>query len=140
MAYRHFETAGKRISSGLNINVATLPAQRVVGYATSALSSDAIDALSVVGAAKIKGVTLNAIPTGEVGDVACEDGTVVPIDTTAAAVAVGDKLTVEAATGKVLTAAPAAGVNAEIVGVAESAVGGAGGVVMARLHRFTMQG
>lgn len=140
MAYRHFETAGKHISSGLNINGATLPAQRVVGYATSALSSDAIDALSVVGAAKIKGVTLNAIASGDVGDVACEDGIVVPIDTTAAAVAVGDKLTVDTATGKVLTAAPAAGVNAEIVGVAESSVSIAGGVVMARLRRFTMQG
>lgn len=140
MPYFHFETAGKHISSGLNVNASALPAQRVVGYATSALSTDAVDALSVVGVAKIKGVTMKAIPAGEVGDIACEDGIVVPIETTAAAIAVGDKLTVEASTGKVLTAAPGAGVNAEIIGNAESAVGVSGGFVMCRIHRFTLQG
>ena len=134
------ELSTHRISRGTNVNAGTLPANRVVGYATSATYGDAIDALSVVGVAKIKGVTRKAIASGETGDIIDEDGAVVVIETTAAAVAVGDKLTPEVATGKVLTAAPAAGANAEIVAIAESAIGASGGLITARWTRFTMQG
>ncbi len=136
--YEEISTA--RISRGTNVNASTLPANRVVGYATSATYGDAIDALSVVTAAKMKGVTRKAIAAGETGDVVDEPGAVVVVETTAVAVAVGDKLTVDAATGKVLTAAPGAGVNAEIIGQAESAIGAAGGLITMRITRFTLQG
>lgn len=134
------EISYKRISRGTNVNASSLPANRVVGYATSSTYGDAVDALSVVGAAKIKGVTRKAIASGETGDIIDEPGAVVVVETTAAAVAVGDKLTVDAATGKVVTAAPATGVNAELVGFAETAIGSSGGLICMRFERSTMQG
>lgn len=134
------ELSGKKISRGHNVNVAALPAKRVVGYASNAASQDAIDAVSVTGLAKLAGITLSAIASGETGDLAAEDGIVVPVEKTAAIITRGDKLTVELATGKVLTAAPGVGVNAEIIGSAENTVDAAAAHVMCRIHRFTMQG
>jgi hypothetical protein len=134
------EISYARISRGTNVNASTLPAKRVVGFATNATYGDAVDALSVVGVAKAKGVTRAAIAPGETGDIVDEPGACVVVETTAAAVAVGQPLTAEASTGKVVVAAPAAGANAEIVGWAQTAVGASGGDIVMRFERFTMQG
>jgi len=134
------EISYKRISRGTNVNASSLPANRVVGYATSATYGDAVDALSVVGVDKIKGVTRKAIASGETGDIIDDPGAVVVVETTAAAVAVGQPLTVESSTGKVVVAAPAAGANAQIVGFAESAIGSSGGLITMRFERSVMQG
>ncbi len=139
MATAPFTQNPKYTSATNNNATTTLPANRVVGWAGAGL----VDLLSV--AAKIAGVTKHGMPVapalGSTNDLGI-DG-VVPIESTGAAIAVGDKLTPDGTLGRVLTAAPATGVNAEIVGVAETAVAGgspAGTLVMARLRRFTMQG
>jgi hypothetical protein len=134
------EISTHRISRGTNVNAGTLPANRVVGYATSSTYGDAIDALSVVTNAKAKGVTRKAIAPGETGDVVDEDGAVVIVETTAAAVAVGDPLMPEASTGKVLIATAAAGTNFEVIGYAETAIGASGGLISMRITRFRAQG
>ena len=135
------EISGKKISRGCNVNGSstTIPARRFCGYsAATADTEDAIDLLSVTGLDKIKGVTQKAIAAGEVGDVFCEDGMVVPVDSTAAAIAAGTRCMVEQSTGKVLAVGSTAGTRYTTVGIAETAVGGSGGVVMLRLVRDTV--
>lgn len=137
-----YQTAGKQWSTGYNVNASTIPARRVVGRAAPvAASLFAIDTLAALAnVEKAWGVTRTDIPTLTAGDVAVEDDMIVPVDTTAAAVNAGDKLTVEQATGKVLVAAPGAGTNAEIVGIAESSVSGSGGTIQMRIKRYIKQG
>lgn len=137
------EISRSRISRGTNVNGSstTIPAKRFVGYGTpSATTEHPIDLLSVTGAAKIKGLTQKAIAAGETGDVYTEG--VLPAESDGSAtIAAGDWLTVDAATGRVKTAAPAAGVNAQIVGKAVTAAAAtAGAIVQCELRLSVMQG
>lgn len=132
------------IHAGTNRGSAALPKRRVVGLTalpgTSIAGEIPLDALSVTGAAKAYGVTLNEIAVGKTGDVVVEG--VVPIESDGSGtIAIGDLLTVDAATGRVKTAAPAAGANAHIVGQAHSAAAAtAGAVLQMRIARSVMQG
>lgn len=56
-----------------------------------------------------------------------------------AAVAVGAKITSDAA-GKGITAAPAAGVNSGVVGIARTAAAAAGDLFTVKLQQFDLQG
>jgi hypothetical protein len=115
MPLKYTEISNKRVSRGTNVNAATIPANRVVGFGTSSTHGDPIDILSVAGAAKIKGVTDHAIAPGETGDIFVEG--VVPIESDGSGViAAGDDVTPNlvagANEGQVKKAAPASGVNA----------------------------
>jgi hypothetical protein len=91
-------------------------------------------------AARAFGVTLAAIAVGTVGDVVVEGTVPVESDGTAT-IAAGDLLTFDNATGRVKTAAPAAGANAHIIGQAQTAAPAtAGAVVMVRIARSVLQG
>lgn len=134
------EISGKKISRGMNVNgsATAIPARRFCGYADQTTDTeDAINLLSVTGLEKIKGVTAKSIAVGEVGDVYAEDDMVVPVESTAAAIAVGVRCQVEQSTGKILAVGAVAGTRYTTVGIAETPVGGSGGVVMLRLKRDT---
>lgn len=134
------EISGKKISRGYNVHATdTIPARRFCGYAdATSATEDAVNLLSVTGLDKIKGVTQKAIAAGEVGDVYAEDGIVVPVESTAAAITAGTRCMVEQSTGKVLAVGAVAGTRYTTVGIAETAVGASGGVVMLRLQRDTV--
>lgn len=135
---------GDDIRSCINRGSATIPAKRVVSLKAnggSALPGElSVDLPSGSTAAKAYGVTMQSIAVDKVGDVAVEGTVAVESDGTGA-IAAGDKLTFDNATGRVKTAAPGAGVNAEIIGQAETAAAATGGaVLMMRLARSVMQG
>lgn len=143
MPLPYTEISRSRISRGTNVNGSstTIPAKRFVGCGTpSATTEHPIDLLSVTGASKIKGVTQKAIAVNETGDVYTEG--VVPVESDGSGtIAAGDFLTVDAATGRVKTAAPATGVNAFIIGKAHSAAAAtAGAIVQVELRLSVLQG
>lgn len=146
MPLEYTEISKARISRGLNVNATTtIPARRCCGFGVpSATVGDPVDIMSVAGAAKFKGVTAKAIAPGEVGDVHTEG--VVPVESDGSGtIAAGALLTVNvtagATEGRVLTAAPATGVNAFIVGKAVTAAAAtAGAVVMMDIRPSVMQG
>ena len=116
-----------------------LTKRRFVSHATSSESEDAVATTNTAATlARLAGVTLNDVASGAMGDLATEG--VVPVDSTAAAIATGDWLTVEQSTGKVVTAAPSSGANAQLVGKARTPIGSSGGVVMVELLPSVMQG
>lgn len=138
MVAPYTELAGKKISRGYNVNASTaIPAKRFCGYsAATSATDDAVDLLSVTGLTKIKGVTQKEIAVGAVGDIYADDDIVVPVESTAAAVAVGDELVCEQSTGKVLACPATAATAFNVVGIACSAVSGSGGDVQVRLKRY----
>jgi hypothetical protein len=101
-----------------NANVATIAAKRIVKATAVADECDLAVAATDL---KLVGVTTAAIPTGKYGDVQHAGKAIL---TSGAAVAVGDKITADAA-GKGVTAAPAAGTNNGIVGTAVTLTSGA---------------
>jgi hypothetical protein len=145
MPLEYTEISKKRISRGTNVNVATIPARRCVGFGVpSATVGDPIDIMSVATAAKFKGITAKSIASGECGDVHTEG--VVPVESDGSGtIAAGQWLTVNvtagATEGRVFVAAPSAGANAQIIGKAMSAAAAvAGAVVMVDLNPSVMQG
>jgi hypothetical protein len=137
------EISRKHIGRGRNVNVAAIPAKRVVGFSPqTAGNDDNINLLSVT--PKYKGITSHAIAPGEVGDVHCEG--IVPVESDGTgAIAPGDRLTAsavaDATLGRVKTAAPGAGANADLIGIAETnADATAGAIVMCRIQIGVMQG
>jgi len=143
MPMQYTENSTKQISRGTNVNAAAIPAARVVGFGVpSASVGDPIDTLS--NRPKYKGITSHAIAPNAVGDV-YEEG-IVPVESDGSGtIAAGDKLTAsavaDATEGRVKTAAPGAGVNADIIGTAETAATAtAGAIVMCRIAIQRIQG
>lgn len=132
------------IRTCFNRGSAAIPARRVVSLKAnggSALPGElSVDLPAGSTAARAFGVTMQAIAVDKVGDVAV-DGTL-PVESDGTAViAAGDLLTFDNTTGRVRTAAPAAGVNAHIIGQAETAAAAtAGAVLMVRIARTVLQG
>jgi hypothetical protein len=123
----------------------TIPKRRVVAAVGTSTTDDLVGLLVSGNVAKMYGVSGDSdIAAGKVGDVYIEG--IVPVESDGSAVInPGEKLTAsttaDATQGRVKTAAPAAGVNSEIIGIAESyAPATAGYVVMVRIQRSTMQG
>lgn len=133
------------IRPAVNRDSVTLPKRRVVSLVVNpggAIPGEqsVVFPANATGAARAFGITLAAMSVGAVGDVAVE-GTVVAESDGTATIAAGDLLTFDNATGRVKTAAPAAGVNAHIIGQAETAAAAtAGAVVMVRIARSVLQG
>lgn len=143
MPLQYTENSTKRIGRGTNVNAAAIPANRVVGFGVPTASiGDPIDTLS--NRPKYKGVTSHAIAPNATGDVHTEG--VVPIESDGTgAIAAGDYLTAsavaDATEGRVKTAAPGAGVNADIIGRAVTAATAvAGNIVMCELAVQKIQG
>jgi hypothetical protein len=141
------EISTKRVSRGTNVNATTpIYANRVCGHAPStATIGDAVDLISVSGAAKMAGIAPKAIAVGGTGDLHTEG--VHPVESDGSAtIAVGDLLTVNvtagaATEGRVLKAIPGAGTNAFIVGKAmTSAAATAGAIVMCDIKFSVLQG
>lgn len=138
------EISAARVSRGNNVNVATIPANRCVASAGTQSNPDAIDLIVSGNVAKFKGVTAHTIAPGDTGDV--HDEGVVPVESDGSAiinpgVALTANTTAGATQGRVLPAAPGAGVNSVIVGYAETyAPATAGAIVMMRVNRSMLQG
>lgn len=137
MGLQYTEISRQNVRSGYATEALT--ARRFVSHATSSESQDAVATTNTAATlTRLAGVTLKDVASGAVGDIVT--GGVVPVDSTAAAIATGDWLTVEQSTGKVVTAAPSAGANAQLVGKARTSVGSSGGIVMVELLPSVMQG
>jgi len=108
----------KGVRAYKNINGSTLPAKRLCKGTTT---TEQVDLATAVGD-KAKGVTMEAIPTTFYGDVQTSGKAIV---TAGAAVAGSDRNTTDGA-GKGVAAAPAAGVNNAIWGIALTAASGDG--------------
>jgi hypothetical protein len=106
------------VRSKKNANVGTLAAKRIVKATAVADECDLAVAATDL---KLVGITMAAIPTGKFGDIQKAGKGIL---TAGAAVAVGDKITADAA-GKGVAAAPAAGTNNGIVGTAVTLTSGA---------------
>lgn len=135
-------TDGDDVRACFNRGAASIPAKRVVSL--KANSGTALPGeLSVdfpTTAAKAFGVTMQTIAVDKIGDVAI-DGTVPVESDGTGAIAAGELLTFDTTTGRVKTAAPAAGANVHIIGQAETAAAAvAGTVLMVRVTRSVMQG
>ena len=142
---QYWELNGKRISRGQNSEAsATIPARRVVAAAGGSSTEDQIALLVSGNVAKMYGVTGADILAGKWGDVYTEG--VVPVESDGSgAISPGQLLTAstvaDATQGRVAVAAPSAGANAHLIGVAESyAPATAGFIVMVRISRSVMQG
>lgn len=101
-----------------NANGATIAAKRIV---KSTAVADEMDIAAAATDLKLLGITMAAVPTLKFGDVQQRGKGIL---TAGAAVAVGDKITSDAA-GKGVAAAPAGGTNNGIVGVAMTIASGA---------------
>lgn len=145
MAVEFTETSTKTVSRGRNVGGSTLPAKRIVSHTTNATYEDAIDSCANVSATnRIAGVTSHAIESGRVGDVHTEG--VHPVESTGDEILVGHRCAVEQSTGRVysiVTTAPSAGANVNIVGIAKTKVAAssaAGTVVMLEIAFSSHQG
>lgn len=132
------------IRTCFNRGSASIPAKRVVSLkangGTAIAGELSVDLPGGSTSAKAYGVTMQAIAVDKCGDVAVEGTVPVESDGTGA-IAAGDLLTFDATTGRVKTAAPAAGANAHIIGQAETAAAAtAGAVCMMRVARSVLQG
>jgi hypothetical protein len=108
----------KGVRAYKNGNASTLPAKRLCKGTTT---EGQIDLATAVGD-KPAGVSMEAIPTGLFGDV--QTGGKAKV-TAGGVVAVNDRITTDGA-GKGVAAAPAAGVNNAIWGIAKTAASGDG--------------